>query len=74
MGRLTPFFGAPSDNGVSPWSAKNRFSDSCAKVNAPPTYVSRESVNSSYVSSKKGFLDECLMLYMAICSFRSLKL
>jgi hypothetical protein len=71
---LTPFFSAPSIKPASPWSAKNLFRLSCANVNAPPTYASKLSVKSSLVSSKNGFLLECLILYIASFSFRPLKL
>lgn len=70
----TPFFSPPSANPFSPWSSNMRFKLSCAKVNAPPTYVSRLSSKSSRVSSKNGFLELCLMLYIAMLSFRPWKL
>lgn len=70
----TPFFSAPSASAVSPWSANNLFTLSCANVNAPPTYVSRLSSKSSRVSSRNGFLDECLTLYTANFNLRLVKL
>ncbi len=39
---------------------------------APPTYVVRLSVKSVWVSSRKGFLEECLILKIATFNFRFL--